>query len=99
MRTQQVLEIQITEGTCETTYCPSNEELIESVAKRPTPPFYITRWILFVDGIVPAEYAWAQPVRIKDGLIPQRMQRMLWPQWLDLIKREESGHAGPIYSC
>ena len=96
IRTQQVLEIKVTDGTCETTYFPSNEDLIESIAKRPTPPVYIARWILFVDGVVPAEYAWAQPVHIKDGLIPQLMQRMLWPQWLDLIDREQSGHAGPV---
>jgi hypothetical protein len=97
LREQQIVEVQVINGTCETTYYPSNEELIESVAKRPTPPIYIARWILFADGIVPAEYAWAQPVRIKDGLIPQLMQRMLWPQWLELIDREQSGHAGPIH--
>jgi hypothetical protein len=98
VREQQIVEVQVINGTCETTCYPTNEKLIESVAKRPTPPIYIARWILFVDGIVPAEYTWAQPVRIKDGLIPQLMQRMLWPQWLELIEREQSGHAGPIHS-
>jgi hypothetical protein len=97
MRAEQVLEVQVIDGTCETTYFPSNEEVIDKAAKRPTPPLYISRSILFPDGIVPAEYAWAQPVPIKEGLIAQVLQRMLWPQWLELIEREESGHAGPIH--
>ena len=98
LRAEQGVEVELRDdGSCETTYYPTNEELIESVAKRPTPPFYISRSIFFVDGIVPAEYAWAQPVPKKEGLIRQVLQRMLWPQWLDVIQREQSGHAGPLY--
>src|SRR5205085_11684081 len=59
LRAEQVVEVQLVDGTCETTYYPSNQEVIELVAKRAAPPFYISRSILFVDGIVPAEYAWA----------------------------------------
>jgi hypothetical protein len=98
MRAEQVVEVQLIDGTCETTYYPSNQEVIDIAAKLPTPPLYISRSILFVDGIVPAEYAWAQPVPIKEGLIRQALQRMLWPQWLELIEREQSGHVGPIHT-
>jgi hypothetical protein len=97
LRAEQIVEVELVDGSCESTYYPSNEEVIDKAAKRPRPPLYISRSILFPDGIVPAEYAWAQPVPIKEGLIAQVLQRMLWPQWLELIEREESGHAGPIH--
>jgi hypothetical protein len=49
-------------------------------------------------GFLPPEYAWANPVRIKEGELPHIMQRILWPQWLELIQRETAtpnGHVGP----
>jgi hypothetical protein len=73
--------------------------VIESAAKRPVPPLYIVRRILFASGFVPPEYAWATSVRFKEGEFPHTMQRMLWPQWLDLVKREAftaTGHIGPV---
>jgi hypothetical protein len=100
MRAQQVLEVEVVGGRCRTTAYPSNQELIDLMAKRPAPPLYVARWILFADEIVPAEYDWAQPVRIEPGVIPRIMQRILWPQWLELIEREQAagtGHAGPLF--
>ncbi len=55
--------------------------------------------MMFPDGFVPSEYAWAQPVRIQEGEMPRQIQRILWQHWLDLIKREDAtdtGHIGPL---
>ena len=55
--------------------------------------------MMFPDAFVPPEYAWAQPVRIEEGEVPRKLQRILWQHWLDLIDRENStatGHIGPL---
>jgi len=99
VRVEQVIEVEVVEGECITSFYPSDQEMIETAAKSPTPPLYVARRILFPCGFVPAEYAWANPVRLKEGEVPESLQRMLWPQWLELIQREEStgaGHIGPI---
>jgi hypothetical protein len=99
IRVEQVVEIEVEDGECITTCYPSNEELIEAVAERPAPPLYIARLMLFPNGFVPAEYAWAQPVQIQEGEAPRKTQRMLWQHWLDLIEREDStdtGHISPV---
>jgi hypothetical protein len=98
VRVEQVIEVEVLDGQCRTYFYPSDREVIETAAKRPTPPLYIVRRILFASGFVPAEYAWANPVRIKEGELPQIMQRILWPHWLELIQRETStpgSHIGP----
>lgn len=98
LRAEQVVEVQIMDGVCRSYFYPGDRELIELAAQRPTPPLYITRWILFPQDIAPSEYAWARPLRIEPGVVPRVMQRMLWPQWLELIERENSGHASPLHS-
>jgi hypothetical protein len=99
VRVEQVVEVEVVEGECVTTFYPPNEEILETVATQPVPPRYVARWILFPNHFVPAEYGWANPVPIKEGEIPHTMQRILWRQWLDLIAREQSaasGHIGPL---
>jgi hypothetical protein len=99
VRIEQVIEVEVVDGACCTSFYPSDDEVIESAAKRPVPPLYIVRRILFASGFVPPEYAWATSVRFKEGEFPHTMQRMLWPQWLDLVKREAftaTGHIGPV---
>ena len=100
MRAEQVVEIEVIDGECVTSLYPPNEKILEAAAKRPTPPLYIARWMMFPDGLVPLEYAWANPAPIKkEGQIPTKLQRILWPQWLDLIEREKAtrtGHIGPV---
>jgi hypothetical protein len=96
IRVEQVVEVEVEHGECITTCYPSNEEVIDAVAKRPAPPLYIARLMMFTNGFVPAEYAWARPVRIEEGEIPRKMQRVLWQHWLELIERENcTGHIGP----
>ena len=97
-RVEQIVEVEIEDGECITTCYPSNEEVIETVAKRPAPPLYIARLMMFPDGFVPPEYAWAQPVRIEKGEVPRKLQRILWQHWLDVIERENAapGHIGPL---
>jgi hypothetical protein len=43
----------------------------------------------------PAEYAWAQPVQMKEGETPRKVQ-MLWQHWLKLIEREDATDTGHI---
>jgi hypothetical protein len=98
VRLQQVVEVEIVDGTCRSYFYPSDREVIEIAAKRPAPPLYVARQIVFPCGFIPAEYAWANPLPSKEGELPQITQRILWPQWLDVIKQETStpgGHVGP----
>ncbi|MGI8958428.1 MAG: hypothetical protein ACR2IV_01440 [Bryobacteraceae bacterium] len=67
VRMEQVVEVAVVEGECITSLYPSNEEVIATIAKRPVPPLYLARLILFPSGFVPPEYAWAHPVCIKEG--------------------------------
>jgi hypothetical protein len=99
VRIEQIVEVEVVEGECITSFYPPNEEILETVANQPAPPLYVARWIHFPNGCVPAEYAWANPVPTKEGEIPHTMQRVLWHHWLDLIAREEAtatGHIGPV---
>src|SRR5437764_5165047 len=76
LRVEQVIEVEVIEGECRTYFYPSDREVIEAAAKRPTPPLYIVRRIVFPCGFVPAEYAWATSVSFKEGELPQTMQRI-----------------------
>jgi hypothetical protein len=99
VRIEQIVEVEVVEGECITSFYPPNEEILETVANQPAHPLYVARWIHFPNGCVPAEYAWANPVPTKEGEIPHTMQRVLWHHWLDLIACEEAtatGHIGPV---
>jgi len=54
------------------------------------------RWLMFTDGIVPDEYAWARAASPAEGEFPQASQRMLWPVWLRQIEHEQSTGTGLI---
>lgn len=96
LRMDQVVEIEVLEGECVTSFYPSNEELIEDAAQHRAPPLYIARVLYFVDG-VPPEYAWAHPAQPGSNNPPRVIQRMIWSDWLAAIECEKStGHAGPI---
>jgi hypothetical protein len=99
VRLEQVVEVEIVDGTCRSYFYPSDREVMEIAAKRPAPPLYIARQIVFPCGLIPAEYAWANPLCSKPGEMPEIRQRILWPQWLDVIQQETAtpgGHVGPL---
>ncbi len=101
VRLDQIVEVEVSDGIAATSLHPTNQEVLEIAAKRLAPPIYIARWLMFTDGIVPAEYAWARLRPPRDGGFPQAMQRILWPHWLAIIEREKTnstGHIGPLYS-
>jgi hypothetical protein len=98
VRLEQVVEVEIVDGTCRSYFYPSDREVMEIAAKRPAPPLYIARQIVFPCGLIPAEYAWADPLHSKAVEMPEIRQRILWKQWLDVIKQETAipgGHVGP----
>lgn len=100
LRFTQAVEVGIADGIARTYGYPSNQEVLDAAASQPTPPVYLSRSILFPDG-VPPEYAWAKPAPTRPGQVPKVVQRILWPQWIELIARERStgtGHAGPLYT-
>jgi hypothetical protein len=99
IRFVQIIEVEGGDRSCRTSFYPSNQDILDTMAERLTPPAYIVRWILFPNRIVPAQYAWANPTLIPGDPTPAAFQRMLWPQWLELIEREKAigtGHVGPI---
>ena len=98
LRMDQIVEIEIIDGECVTSFYPPNEELIQAAAQHPAPPLYIARLLYFVDG-VPPEYVWAQPAQPGSNKPPRVIQRMIWSDWLAAIEREKiTSHAGPIPS-
>jgi hypothetical protein len=70
VRAEQVLKVEVIDGACQTFYYPSNQELLDQVAKRSAPPLYITRCVCLPGDILPPEYAWAQTVPEKPGVAP-----------------------------
>jgi hypothetical protein len=95
-RAEQVLEVEVIDGACQTFYYPSNQELLDQVAKRSAPHLYITRWVCFPGDIVPPEYAWAQPVPEKPGLAPGRCKECCGPNgWSSSNVREPLAPATP----
>ncbi len=100
IRMTQIVEVEVRNGITRACGYPSNQEVIEEAAQLPAPPLYMSRTILFAEG-VPPEYAWARPVRPSPGEVLRVVQRMLWPQWLELIASEKAsgiGHAGPLHT-
>ena len=88
IRFTQAVEVEVADGIARTYGYPSNQELLDQAASRPTPPIYISRSILFSDGI-PPEYAWAKPAPTRPGEVPKVVQRILWPQWIELMRAKD----------
>lgn len=98
LKVEQVAEVQLVQGECRTTYYPTNEQIVEAVAKQPRAPLYIRRWINFPNG-VPAEYAWSNPNIMQREVEARGSQTMLYPMWLQVIEKEKAtGHIGPIWT-
>lgn len=96
----QAVEIEIEEGECITSCFPSNDEIIDFYSQRSTKPILVKRFLIFLNG-VPPEYSWTNPKNVEGSELPQAVQKMHWPRWLDVIAHEEAGgngHVGPIYS-
>ena len=99
-RMVQVVEVEVLDGKTYTSYYPTNQELIEDAARHRIDPVSISRLIVFPDGIVPAEYAWATTTHCQHNLCPKATQKMLWSRWLEVIEREKAsgtGHIGPLF--
>ena len=98
LKFEQIVEVEILDGQCKTSYYPSNEEILGWSTKNPYTPLYMSRFLTFPDG-VPREYAWTNPVcdhQAEGG--PTAVQKMSWERWLQIIEREKSlgtGHIGP----
>jgi hypothetical protein len=96
LKIKQYVEVKAVDGQYKTDWYPTNEELIEEVAKRPQPPLYITRFIHFADG-VPAEYDWSKPNELQKHSKTTGLQKMTYTRWLRAIDDEkQSGHIGPL---
>lgn len=96
LKVDQYVEVKVVDGECTTSCYPSNEQVIEEIARRPNPPIFMTRWILFPDG-VPAEYDWCNPNEVQKFAKTHANQKMLYTQWLRAIEKEKAtGHLGPV---
>ena len=94
---EQVVEIEILDGRCKTSCYPTNEEILSWAAKRPDTPLYMSRYLVFPDG-VPSEYAWTNAAYNEKSEAPRAVQKMSWERWLQVIEHEKSlgtGHIGP----
>jgi hypothetical protein len=100
LKFEQVVEVEILEGRCQTSYYPTNQEMLEWAAKRPEKPLYMSRFIVFPDG-VPSEYAWTNATPTQTTGTLHAVQKMSWERWLEVIEHEKSlgtGHIGPCRS-
>jgi hypothetical protein len=94
------VEVEILEGRCRTSYYPTNEEILKWTAKRPEKPLYMSRYIVFPDG-VPSEYDWTNTTPTQTTGTLHAVQKMSWERWLEVIEHEKSlgtGHIGPCRS-
>jgi hypothetical protein len=95
-KVEQVVQVEIHDGKCKTTFYPTNEQLIGEVAARPKPVLFFTRWIQFADG-VPPEYDWSNPDEMQQITETTGVQKMTYKRWLKLIEEEKiNGHIGPL---
>ena len=97
LKFEQVVEVEIVDGRCKTSCYPRNEEILAWAAKRPQTPLYMSRYVLFLDG-VPSEYAWTNAAYNDKAEAPTAVQKMSWERWLEVIEHEKSlgtGHIGP----
>ena len=101
LKYEQIVEVEIVDGHCQTSCYPTNQEILEEWAtKRPEKPIVMSRYILFLDG-VPSEYAWANPTPNDTTGTLHAVQKMTWEHWLKVIEHEKSqatGHIGPCRS-
>ena len=98
MKVTQLVEVEVRDGKAKTTYYPTNQQLIQDVAKRPTPPILIERYVRFQDG-VPPEYNWTRASDFQKETDTLGIQKLNYNDWLDLIQQERAtgtGHIGPI---
>lgn len=97
----QVVEVEVEDGECYTSYYPENAEILEHFASQDQPlPLIFKRLIYFLNG-VPPEYSWADPKPVEGQAEPRAVQTMLSSRWLELTAKEEAagtGHIGPLYS-
>ena len=97
LKFEQVVEVEILDGRCKTSCYPTNEEILDWSAKRPQTPLYMSRYLLFLDG-VPSEYAWTNATYNEKAEVPTAVQKMSWERWFQVIEHEKSlgtGHIGP----
>ncbi len=100
LKVRQVVEVEIVDGQCKTSYHPTNEEVKQQAAAQSDTPLFVSRWLLFPSG-VPAEYDWSNPTAIQKTTSTNAVQKMSWNRWLELTEYEKStgtGHAGPLTS-
>jgi hypothetical protein len=86
--------------SCLTVVVPTNDEIKQTAASRPTPPQVVTRTLFFPNG-VPSAYNWLQPNIVQGEFKTIGVQIMLYSDWLRLIEREQAsatGHLGPAPS-
>ncbi len=98
LKITQVVEVEVIDGQTVTSCYPTNQQLIEQVAKRPKPPVFLERFVTFSSG-VPSEYAWANPNELQKLTETVGVQKMTYEWWLRLIKHEKAigtRHIGPI---
>jgi hypothetical protein len=96
LRLEQVVEVEVLDGQCSTSYYPPNEELVEIAENRARLPLYVERCIVFPDGIVPAEYAWTESCRMPGEDYAAAIQKVTWNNWrklADYEKTTETNHA------
>ncbi len=101
---KQVVEVEVIDGQCRTSYYRPNEEVLQEASQLSKPPLYVARFFMFPDDIVPPEYEWTQACRpyqqTSDGMRGV-IQKVSWKRWLELIEYEKSfgaGHALPSWS-
>ena len=100
LKYEQIVEVQIVDGRCQTSCYPTNQEIVDWAAKQPAKPIVMSRYILFLDG-VPSEYAWSNPTPNRESGSLHAVQTMTWEHWLKVIEHEKSqatGHIGPCRS-
>ncbi len=101
---EQWVEVRIVDGVTVTYYIPSNEALIEELAKKELKPKTVDRRLNFPDGL-PPEYAWTNlhhpdtcelgqagrwcPKCVAKARGGQGVQRMTYDTWLQVIEREK----------
>ncbi len=94
----QYVEVKLTAAGCQTSYYPTNEQLVQAVAQREERPLFLKRWIHFPDGI-PAEYDWTNPNELQQTIDITGTQTMTYARWLQAIEEEKAtGHVGPLKS-
>jgi len=96
LKLTQLVIVETPDGECLTTYYPTNQQLLETVAERPSPPAMVIRCIDFSRGL-PPEYAWMQPNHMQKVSSTVAVQKMVYSEWLHAIESEKStGLVGPM---